>query len=198
MVQINGKAQYTQGKELDSFMSGGDFLTPGEYTVKVKDIETDKIQKNNYITIVFVNNEGKEYKHNQFLPPFNHDFQEERYIELLARLGINLNTQAGDLSFNTDALINKACTIVLKRKWNDDHEKYFTELSYNKTWKKDDTVINTPHPMTEEEKAKAGYGGNNGGGGQGYGQAETNPFENAGAGQGPTGSADINDDDLPF
>lgn len=186
MVKINGTAQHTKGKELDSFKTGGDFLSPGEYTVKVTDVETDKLSQNNYITIVFENGEGKEFRHNQFIPPFDQDWQEKQYIELLARLGIGLDTESGDLSFNTEDLINKPCNIVLKRKWNDDNQRFYTRLSYNKIWNKGDEVKNAPTPMTPEEQQMMNSGNGS------PAQAEENPFENA------DGPADVEDDDLPF
>lgn len=183
MVKINGKAEHTKGRNVESFKSGGDFLGAGEFTVIVKEVETENASSKNYITLVFENAEGKQYKHNVFLPPFKFDWQEERYVELLTRIGINLDTENGDLSFDTDQLINKPTTIVLKRKWNDDHEKLFVEFSYNKVWNKGDEVVNKPQPMTDEEKAMMNGGGS---------QAEENPYSN---GQGPV---DIEDDDLPF
>lgn len=188
MVQINGTAQHTKGKELESFKSGGDFLSPGEYTVVVTDVETDKVSEKNYITIVFENNEGKEFRHNQFIPPFDKEWQEKQYVELLARLGIDLDTQSGNLSFNTDKLKNKSCNIVLKRKWNDNDEKFYTRLSYNKVWNKGDEVKNEPTPMTQEERALIN-GGNSQGSSQ---QPEQNPFENA------DGPVDVDSEDLPF
>ena len=150
-MKITGRTQYTQETNQEAFMKGGDFLGAGEFTVKVKDIEFND-KDNRYFTIVFENNEGKQYKHNQFVPPFKFDFQEEQYIQLLSRLGIKLNLP--DMTFDTNQLINKMGTIVLKHKFNEEQGKYFVRLSYVKVWNKGDEIVNKPEPKTDEMKQK--------------------------------------------
>lgn len=59
-----------------------------------------------------------------------------------------------DLTFDTDQLINKIGTIVLKNKFNEEQGKYFVRLSYVKVWNKDDEVVNKPEPKTDEMKQK--------------------------------------------
>ena len=66
-MKITGQAQYTKETNQEAFMKGGDFLGAGEFTVKVKDVEFND-KEGRYFTIVFENNEGKQYKHNQFVP----------------------------------------------------------------------------------------------------------------------------------
>ncbi|MDK8290182.1 MAG: single-stranded DNA-binding protein, partial [Staphylococcus lugdunensis] len=148
-MKITGKATHIKETNQEAFLKGGDFLGAGEFTVKVKAIEAND-REGRYFTIVFENNEGKEFKHNQFVPPFQQDYQEKQYIELLSRLGIQLNLP--DLTFDTDQLINKVGTIVLKNKFNKEQGKYFVRLSYVKVWKKGDEVVNKPEPKTEEMK----------------------------------------------
>lgn len=184
-MKITGRTQYTQETNQEAFMKGGDFLGAGEFTVKVKDIEFND-KDNRYFTIVFENNEGKQYKHNQFVPPFKFDFQEEQYIQLLSRLGIKLNLP--DMTFDTNQLINKMGTIVLKHKFNEEQGKYFVRLSYVKVWNKGDEIVNKPEPKTEEMKQREQ---------QANGQKpsltdQSNPFANA------NGPIDISNDDLPF
>ncbi|SUJ46603.1 Single stranded DNA-binding protein,phage-associated [Staphylococcus aureus] len=111
-MKIRGRALYIQETNQEAFMKGGEFLGAGEFTVKVANVEFND-RENRYFTIIFENNEGKQYKHNQFVPPFQQDFQEKQYIELLSRLGIKLNLP--DLTFDTNQLINKIGTIVLKK-----------------------------------------------------------------------------------
>ena len=65
-------------------------------------------------------------------------------------MGVKLNLP--DLSFNTDELINKAGTIVLKHKLNEDQGKYFVRLSFVKVWNKGDEVVNKPVPKTDDMK----------------------------------------------
>ncbi|MDU0452308.1 single-stranded DNA-binding protein [Staphylococcus chromogenes] len=184
-MKITGHAKHTKETNQETFLKGGDFLGAGEFTVKVKDIEVNDAE-GRYFTIVFENNEGKQFKHNQFVPPFDHDFQERQYIELLTRLGIKLNLP--DLTFDTDQLINKAGTIVLKNKFNEDQGKYFVRLSFIKAWKKGDEVVNKPEPKTDEMKQKEKQAN----GTQIPMSQQPNPFANA------SGPIDINDDDLPF
>lgn len=184
-MKITGQAQYTKETNQEAFMKSGDFLGAGEFTVKVKDVEFND-KENRYFTIVFENNEGKQYKHNQFVPPFKFDFQEEQYIQLLSRLGIKLNLP--DMTFDTNQLINKMGTIVLKNKFNEDQGKYFVRLSYVKVWNKGDEIVNKPEPKTEEMKQREQ---------QANGQKpsltdQSNPFANA------NGPIDISNDDLPF
>lgn len=184
-MKITGRTQHTQETNQDAFLKGGEFLGAGQFTVKVKDVEFND-KEGRYFTIVFENNEGKQYKHNQFVPPFQQDYQERQYIELLSRLGINLNLP--DLTFDTDRLINKMGTIVLKNKFNEDQGKYFVRLSYVKVWNKGDEIVNKPEPKTDEMKQREQ---------QANGQKpsltdQSNPFANA------NGPIDISDDDLPF
>lgn len=184
-MKITGQANHTRETNQEAFLKSGDFLGAGEFTVKVKDVEFND-KENRYFTIVFENNEGKQYKHNQFVPPFQQDFQEKQYIELLSRLGIKLNLP--DLTFDTDQLINKMGTIVLKNKFNDDQGKYFVRLSFVKIWKKGDEIVNKPEPKTDEMKQREQ---------QANGQkislsSQDNPFNNS------NGPIDISNDDLPF
>ncbi|MGL4048115.1 single-stranded DNA-binding protein [Staphylococcus warneri] len=184
-MKITGQAQHIKETNQETFLKGGDFLGAGEFTVKVKDIVSNDAQ-GRYFTIVFENNEGKQYKHNQFVPPFQQDFQEKQYIELLSRLGIKLNLP--DLTFNTDELINKMGTIVLKYKFNEDQGKYFVRLSFVKVWNKGDEIVNKPEPKTNEMKQKEKQAN----GQQTPMSKQDNPFGNA------NGPIDISDDDLPF
>ncbi|UFA57191.1 single-stranded DNA-binding protein [Staphylococcus aureus] len=184
-MKITGRTQYIQETNQEAFMKGGDFLGAGQFTVKVIDVEFND-KENRYFTIVFENNEGKQYKHNQFVPPFQQDYQEKQYIELLSRLGIKLNLP--DLTFNTDQLINKIGTIVLKNKFDEKQGKYFVRLSYVKVWNKDDEVVNKPEPKTDEMKQREQQAN----GKQTPMSQQSNPFANA------NGPIDINDDDLPF
>ncbi|MCQ9288759.1 single-stranded DNA-binding protein [Staphylococcus gallinarum] len=185
-MNISGQAQHIKETNQETFLKGGDFLGAGEFTVKVKDIEFNDSQ-NRYFTVVFENSEGKQYKHNQFVPPFQQDFQEKQYVEFLSRLGIKLNLP--DLTFNTDDLINKMGTIVLKHKFNEDQGKYFVRLSFVKVWNKGDEVINKPEPKTEEMKRAEQQGNNQS---KNSLSTESNPFANA------NGSIDIQSEDLPF
>ncbi|MEN3090747.1 MAG: single-stranded DNA-binding protein [Staphylococcus pseudoxylosus] len=187
-MDIKGQAQHIKETNQETFLKGGDFLGAGEFTVKVKDVEFNDSQSR-YFTVVFENSEGKQYKHNQFVPPFQQDFQEKQYVEFLSRLGIKLNLP--DLTFNTDDLINKMGTIVLKHKLNEEQGKYFVRLSFVKVWNKGDEVVNKPVPKTDEMKREEQLAN---------GQLqqkdslsdEDNPFTNANA------PIDISDDDLPF
>ena len=184
-MKITGQAQHTKETNQEAFMKGGDFLGAGEFTVKVKDVEFND-KENRYFTIVFENNEGKQYKHNQFVPPFDQDFQEKQYIELLSRLGIKLNLP--DLTFDTEQLINKFCNIVVKWKFRENLGKYMTQLSYIKVWNKGDEVVNKPTPKTDEMKQREQQAN----GQQTPMTKQDNPFGNA------NGPIDISDDDLPF
>ncbi|MBA8772091.1 single-stranded DNA-binding protein [Staphylococcus coagulans] len=184
-MKITGRAQHITETSQEAFMKGGDFLGAGEFTVKIKDIEANDAE-GRYFTIVFENNEGKQFKHNQFVPPFQQDYQEKQYIELLTRLGIKLNLP--DLTFDTDQLINKPGTIVLKNKFNEDQGKYFVRLSFVKAWKKGDEIINKPEPKTDEMKQKEKQTN----GRQTPMSQESNPFANA------NGPIDIDDEILPF
>lgn len=184
-MKITGQAQHTKETNQEAFMKGGDFLGAGEFTVKVKDVEFND-KEGRYFTIVFENNEGKQYKHNQFVPPFQQDFQERQYIELLSRLGIQLNLP--DLTFDTDRLINKMGTIVLKNKFNEDQGKYFVRLSFVKVWNKGDEIVNKPEPKTDEMKQREQQSN----GQQTPMTKQDNPFANA------NGPIDISNDDLPF
>ncbi|MGD6772395.1 single-stranded DNA-binding protein [Staphylococcus simulans] len=148
-MKIQGRANHITDTNQEKFLKGGDFLGAGEFTVKVKEIQFNDNQ-NRYFTIVFENNEGKQFSHNQFVPPFREDFQEKQYIELLTRLGIKLNLP--DLTFDTDELVNKFGTIVLKNKFNEDEGKYFVRLSFVKVWNKGDEIVNKPEPKTDEMK----------------------------------------------
>lgn len=150
-MKIQGRANHITDTNQEKFLKGGDFLGAGEFTVKVKEIQFNDNQ-NRYFTIVFENNEGKQFSHNQFVPPFEQDFQEKQYIELLTRLGIKLNLP--DLTFDTDELVNKFGTIVLKNKFNEDQGKYFVRLSFVKVWNKGDEIVNKPEPKTDEMKRK--------------------------------------------
>ncbi|HDK8607307.1 TPA: single-stranded DNA-binding protein, partial [Staphylococcus aureus] len=105
---------------------------------------------------------------------------------LLSRLGIKLNLP--DLTFDTDQLINKIGTIVLKNKFNEEQGKYFVRLSYVKVWNKDDEVVNKPEPKTDEMKQREQQAN----GKQTPMSQQSNPFANA------NGPIEINDDDLPF
>ena len=184
-MKITGRTQYIQETNQEAFMKGGDFLGAGEFTAKVANVEFND-RENRYFTIVFENNEGKQYKHNQFVPPFQQDYQEKQYIELLSRLEIKLNLP--DLTFDTDQLINKIGTIVLKNKFNEEQGKYFVRLSYVKVWNKDDEVVNKPEPKTDEMKQKEQQANWK----QTPMSQQSNPFANA------NGPIEINDDDLPF
>lgn len=181
-MKITGQATHTKETNQEKFMGGGNFLGAGEFTVKVVDVEFND-KENRYFTIVLENEENKQLKHNVFIPPFNQDWQEKQYIQLLSRLGIKLDLP--DLTFDTNDLKNKAATAVIKRKWNDDEGKFFTRLSYFKTWEKGDEVVNKPEPLTEDEKAKLN-------GNSQPTNKDSNPFANA------NGPIDISDDDLPF
>ncbi|PCF48988.1 single-stranded DNA-binding protein [Staphylococcus delphini] len=150
-MKITGRANHITETNQEVFMKGGDFLGAGEFTVKVKEIQFND-KENRYFTIVFENNEGKQFNHNQFVPPFQEDFQEKQYIELLSRLGIKLNLP--DLTFDTDQLINKFCNIVVKWKFRENLGRYMTQLSYIKVWNKGDEVVNKATPKTDEQRAE--------------------------------------------
>lgn len=187
-MKITGQATHIKDTNQEAFLKGGDFLGAGEFTVKVKDVEFND-KENRYFTVVFENSEGKQYKHNQFVPPFQQDFQEKQYVEFLTRLGIKLNLP--DLSFNTDDLINKMGTIVLKHKLNEDQGKYFVRLSFVKVWNKGDEVVNKPVPKTDDMKREEQQA--NGQGQQKESLSDqSNPFANA------NGPIDIDDSMLPF
>lgn len=185
-MKINGQATHIKETNQDSFLKGGDFLGAGEFTVKVKDVEFND-KENRYFTVVFENGEGKQYKHNQFVPPFQQEFQEKQYVEFLSRLGIELNLP--DLTFDTNDLVNQFCTVVLKNKFNEDQGKYFVRLSFIKVWNKGDEVVNKSTPKTDEMKREEQQGQNQQ---KGSLSDESNPFANA------NGPIDISDDDLPF
>lgn len=185
-MKINGQATHIKETNQDSFLKGGDFLGAGEFTVKVKDVEFND-KENRYFTVVFENGEGKQYKHNQFVPPFQQEFQEKQYVEFLSRLGIQLNLP--NLTFDTNDLVNKFCTVVLKNKFNEDQGKYFVRLSFIKDWNKGDEVVNKPTPKTDEMKREEQQGQNQQ---KGSLSDESNPFANA------NGPIDISSDDLPF
>ena len=53
----------------------------GEFTVKLQmsSLTTEKTDT----SIVFENNEGKQYKHNQFVPSFQQDYQENNISSYL-------------------------------------------------------------------------------------------------------------------
>ncbi|HEI4275693.1 TPA: single-stranded DNA-binding protein, partial [Staphylococcus aureus] len=121
--KITGQAQFTKETNQEKFYNGSAGFQAGEFTVKVKNIEFND-RENRYFTIVFENDEGKQYKHNQFVPPYKYDFQEKQLIELVTRLGIKLNLPS--LDFDTNDLIGKFCHLVLKWKFNEDEGKYFT------------------------------------------------------------------------
>lgn len=186
-MKITGQANHIKDTNQEKFLKGGDFLGAGEFTAKVKEVQFND-KENRYFTIVFENNEGKQFSHNQFVPPFREDFQEKQYIELLTRLGIKLNLP--DLSFDTDQLINKYTTIVLKNKFNEDQGKYFVRLSFLKVWNKGDEVVNKPEPKTDAMKQKEQAA--NGQQPKQSLSSQENPFANA------NGPIDISDDDLPF
>ena len=187
-MKINGQAQHIKDTNQEAFLKGGDFLGAGEFTVKVKDVEFND-KENRYFTVVFENGEGKQYKHNQFVPPFQQDFQEKQYVEFLSRLGIKLNLP--DLTFDTNDLVNKFGTIVLKNKFNEDQGKYFVRLSYVKVWDKGDEVVNKPTPKTDQMKREEQQGSVQRQQKESLSD-QSNPFANA------SGPIDINDDDLPF
>ncbi|NHA37397.1 single-stranded DNA-binding protein [Staphylococcus schleiferi] len=150
-MKITGRANHITETNQEAFMKGGEFLGAGEFTVKVKEIQFND-KENRYFTIIFENNEGKQFNHNQFVPPFQEDFQEKQYIELLSRLGIKLNLP--DLTFDTDQLINKFCNIVVKWKFRENLGRYMAQLSYIKVWNKGDEVVNKPTPKTDEQRAE--------------------------------------------
>ncbi len=66
-MKITGRTQYIQETNQEAFMKGGDFLGAGEFTVKVANVEFND-RENRYFTIVFENNEGKQYKTQQISP----------------------------------------------------------------------------------------------------------------------------------
>ncbi|MBS3644264.1 single-stranded DNA-binding protein, partial [Staphylococcus aureus] len=74
-MKITGQAQFTKETNQEKFYNGSAGFQAGEFTVKVKNIEFND-RENRYFTIVFENDEGKQYKHNQFVPPYKYDFQE--------------------------------------------------------------------------------------------------------------------------
>ncbi|MEB7507147.1 single-stranded DNA-binding protein [Staphylococcus xylosus] len=184
-MKITGQTQYIKETNQDKFLNGSTGLPAGEFTVRVKNIEYND-KENRYFTIVFGNDEGKQYKHNQFVPPYKHDFQEKQLIELVTRLGVNLNLPS--LEFDTNDLINQPCHLVLKWKFNENEGKYFSDFSYIKPYKNGDGVINKPIPKDEKMKAEE----NGGSRPKTSLNDEDNPFANA------NGPIDISDDDLPF
>ena len=93
-----------------------------------------------------------------------------------------------DLTFDTDRLINKMGTIVLKNKFNEDQGKYFVRLSFVKVWNKGDEIVNKPEPKTDEMKQREQQAN----GQQTPMTKQDNPFANA------NGPIDISNDDLPF
>ncbi len=126
IMKIAGQNQYIQETNQEAFMKGGDFLGAGEFTAKVANVEFNDKRKqilHNY----FENNEGKQYKHNQFVPPFQQDYQKNNISSYFSRFRIKLNLP--DLTFDTDQLINKIGTIVLKNKFNEEQGKYFCKTS---------------------------------------------------------------------
>ena len=58
-MKITGQAQHIKETNQEAFLKGGDFLGAGEFTVKVKDIESNDAQ-GRYFTIVFENNEANK------------------------------------------------------------------------------------------------------------------------------------------
>lgn len=185
-MKIAGRATHITETNQEAFLKGGEFLGAGEFTVKVKEIQFND-KENRYFTIVFENNEGKQFNHNQFVPPFREDFQEKQYIELLSRLGIKLNLP--DLTFDSDQLINKVCNIVVKWKFRENLGKYMPQLSYIKVWNKGDDVINKSTPKTDEQKAEEKQNNSNSQQQTPMSQ-QSNPF----AGNDPLGYGDV----LPF
>ncbi len=167
----------------EAFMKGGTFRSWRIYSksCKCRNLTTEKTDTSRlFLKTTKVNNT----KHNQFVPPFQQDYQEKQYIELLSRLGIKLNLP--DLTFDTDQLINKIGTIVFKNKFNEEQGKYFVRLSYVKVWNKDDEVVNKPEPKTDEMKQKEQQAN----GKQTPMSQQSNPFANA------NGPIEINDDDF--
>lgn len=172
-MKITGQAQFTKETNQEKFYNGSAGFQAGEFTVKVKNIEFND-RENRYFTIVFENDEGKQYKHNQFVPPYKYDFQEKQLIELVTRLGIKLNLPSFD--FDTNDLIGKFCHLVLKWKFNEDEGKYFTDFSFIKPYKKGDDVVNKPIPKTDKQKAEE----NNEAQQQTSMSQQSNPFESSG------------------
>ncbi|ATH60408.1 single-stranded DNA-binding protein [Staphylococcus nepalensis] len=184
-MKITGQTQFTKETNQEKFYNGTTGFQAGEFTVKVKKIELND-RENRYFTIVFENDEGKQYKHNQFVPPYKYDFQEKQLIELLTRLGIKLNLPS--LDFDTEELVNKFCHLVLKWKFNENEGKYFTDFSYIKPYKQGDEIVNKPIPKDEKMKSEENGTNNQ----KESLNSESNPFANA------NGPIDISDDDLPF
>ncbi|MGW7932156.1 single-stranded DNA-binding protein [Staphylococcus xylosus] len=154
-MKISGQAQYIKETNQEKFYSATTGFQAGEYTVRVKKIEFND-QENRYFTIIFENDEGKRYKHNQFIPPYKYDFQEKQLIELVTRLGVKLNLPS--LDFDTNQLLEKPCHLVLKWKFNEDEGKYFTDFSFIKPYENGDGIINKPIPKTDKQKAEENKG----------------------------------------
>ncbi len=98
-MKITGQAQSKETNQ-EKFYNGSAGFQAGEFTVKVKNIEFND-RENRYFTIVFENDEGKQYKHNQFVPPYKYDFQEKQLM--VSGLGIKLNLPS--LDFDTNDLL---------------------------------------------------------------------------------------------
>lgn len=157
-MKITGQAQFTKETNQEKFYNGSAGFQAGEFTVKVKNIEFND-RENRYFTIVFENDEGKQYKHNQFVPPYKYDFQEKQLIELVTRLGIKLNLPS--LDFDTNDLIGKFCHLVLKWKFNEDEGKYFTDFSFIKPYKRAMMLLTNLFRRQISKKLKKITGHNN-------------------------------------
>ncbi|GBX75901.1 hypothetical protein M6C068_1719 [Staphylococcus aureus] len=81
-MKIRGRALYIQETNQEAFMKGGEFLGAGEFTVKVANVEFND-RENRYFTIIFENNEGKQYKHNQFVHHSNKIFKKNNISSYL-------------------------------------------------------------------------------------------------------------------
>ncbi|OHO58452.1 hypothetical protein HMPREF2650_05600 [Staphylococcus sp. HMSC035F02] len=162
----------------------GNYMQPGQYSVKVKNFES-KNSKNGHpqFVITFTHREEGDFTHYANADMEN-EFARNWIYTFLDDLGVQGNN--GMFNFTEKDVIGKPINIELERKYNDYTDKWNTSLK--RVWKFDGTPVfekyeikdNQKNNNNDQQTSKPSL------------DSPNNPFANA------NGPIDISDGDLPF
>jgi len=113
-------------------LKGGNYLLPGEYTLKVLSAETTTTQTGKkQLKVIFKAKKGEEITEFYMLDG-QHEYSKKLMLTLLTCLGNDMTKFTGRIT--TDMLIAKKMNVIVKRKYNDYKNAFYSRIHVMKQY----------------------------------------------------------------
>jgi len=147
-MAILGQMNLSDAKEL----TGGNYLLPGQYTVKVTNVEATKTKNDKQqLKITFENLEMKAITHYANMDSTNEIARDWMYT-FLNYLGNDMTNFNGNIT--TEMILNKMINIKVEREYNDYNGKYYSKVKRIERWEKGNVLNDIDEQAVEAMKSE--------------------------------------------